>query len=102
MVIALGELFAALQFLVVLIFDAERAADIVHAPLVRRGIVAARRFVAHGIRIVPSRIWIAGGEGGTAFGVEAALGERFLLAGPGSREHARIAHPGGRFTFGIG
>jgi hypothetical protein len=51
--IALGDLVGAFQLLVVLVLDAERLADIVHPILIRRRIVAARRFVADGIRILP-------------------------------------------------
>ena len=48
MTIAIRDLRAALQFLVVVVFDAERAADVVDHILIGRRVVAARRFVADG------------------------------------------------------
>ena len=62
--IAFGDLRAALQFLVVFVLDAERAADLVDHILIRRRVVAARRFVADGFGRLPIGIDITRGEGG--------------------------------------
>ena len=40
--------------------DAERLADVVHAILIGRRVVAARRFVAHRVRVFPARVDVAG------------------------------------------
>ena len=51
--IAFEDFVAALQFLIVLVLDAERLADVVDAILIGRRIVAARRFVADGVGVLP-------------------------------------------------
>jgi hypothetical protein len=70
--IALGDLVGAFQLLVVLVLYAERLADIVDAILIRRRIVAARRFVADGVRILPVRIDVASRQIGADLVVFAA------------------------------
>ena len=46
MLVALADLVARLQLLVVLVFDAERLADVLDDVLIGGGIVAAWRFLA--------------------------------------------------------
>jgi hypothetical protein len=60
--IALTDLVGAFQFLVVVVLDAQRLADVVHPILIGRRVVAARRFVADRIRIFPVRIDVASCE----------------------------------------
>src|SRR5688572_24592624 len=67
--IALGDLLLALELLVVLVFDAHRAADVVHDVLVGRWIVAARRLVSDAVRRFPVRVDVARGQCGTCLGV---------------------------------
>lgn len=62
MSVPLGDFVAALQFLIVLVLDAERAADVVHAILIGRRIVSTRRFVADGVRVLPLGVHVAGSE----------------------------------------
>src|SRR6478672_7732077 len=63
--VAVGDLVRPLELLVVLVLDAERAADVVHAILVRRRVVAAGRFVAYRVGIFPVGIHVAAGHRGT-------------------------------------
>ena len=49
MAIAVRDFVGGLELLVILVLDAERAADIVHAILIRRGIVAAGRLVVNAV-----------------------------------------------------
>ena len=74
MLVALGNLFAALELLVVRVFDPERATDFIDAILIRRRIVAAWRFITNGISILPARIWIAGCQSSRSFSVSIDLG----------------------------
>src|SRR6187455_1375472 len=67
MSVTLRDFVAALQLLIVLVLDAERAADVVHAVLIGRRIVSARRLVTHGVRVLPLGVHITGGEPGAAF-----------------------------------
>src|SRR4029079_3717364 len=52
-------LCVCLELFVVLVLDAERAADIVHAILIRRRVVAAWRFVAYRVGVFPVSIHVA-------------------------------------------
>src|SRR3712207_207472 len=49
MAVALGYLLAAFQLFVIVVFHAQRAADVVHHVLIRRRVVAAWRLVADGV-----------------------------------------------------
>src|SRR5688500_6107639 len=66
--IALDDLVGGLQLLVVLIGDPQRGADVVHAVLIRCGVVAAGGFVADGVGLFPVRIDVAAGDRGAGFG----------------------------------
>ena len=83
MSVSLCDFVAALQLLIVLILNAERASDVVHTILIWSGIVSARRFVAYGVRILPLGVHIAGGEPETAFVVPFEL--RFQVVVPAAR-----------------
>lgn len=78
MAIAVGDLFTALQFLVILVLDAEGAADVVDDVLIRSRVVAARRFIADRFGGLPVGIDITRRESGAGAGV---LGELFLQLG---------------------
>src|SRR4030095_10835033 len=62
MTVTLADLLVGVQLFVVLILDPQRAADVGDTILVGRGIIAARRFVADGIRVGPLRVEVAGRE----------------------------------------
>jgi hypothetical protein len=79
MLVTFRDFVAALKLLIVLILNPERAADVVHAILIRRGIVTARRFVTHGVRILPFRIQIAGGQSWSGFRVALELGLQVIV-----------------------
>ena len=59
MLVALGDLRLALQFLVVLVLDANGAADVVDDVLIRCRVVAARCFVAYAVGRFPIRVDVA-------------------------------------------
>ena len=60
--VALDDFVARLQLLVVLVFHAERLADVVDDVLVGGRIVAAWRFLTGEIRVLDVDVGIAGGE----------------------------------------
>ena len=62
MAIAIADLCAALQFLIVVVLDAERAADVVDHVLIGSRVVAARQFVAGGFGGFPVRVDVASGQ----------------------------------------
>lgn len=82
MSVPLGDFVAALQLLIVLVLDAERAADVVHPILIGRGIVSARRFVAHGVRVLPLGVHITGREPGAAFVVFLEFCSQVIVSAP--------------------
>src|SRR4030095_16231522 len=59
MTVTLADLLVRVQLFVVLILDAQRAADVVDTILVGRGIVATGRFVADRIRVGPLGVDVA-------------------------------------------
>src|SRR5688500_1817804 len=67
--IAFSDLVGAFQLLVVLILDADGAADVVHDVLVGRRVVPAGRFVADAVGRLPVGIDVAAGEGRARLGV---------------------------------
>src|SRR5690349_7490751 len=67
--IPLGDLLAALELFVVVVGDAERLADVIHAILIRRRVVSARGFVTDCVGVVPLRVNVTRGQGGTGLGV---------------------------------
>ena len=67
MPVPLGDFVAALQLLIVLVLNAERAADVIHAILIGCGIVAPRRFIADCVRVLPLGVHITCREPGAAF-----------------------------------
>ncbi len=80
MSIALADLVGAAQFLVVVVVDAKRFADVIDPILIGCRIVAAGCFVSDGVGVVPPRIDITAGEGRTCFGVLAQQLLEFLPA----------------------
>ena len=60
--VALGDLRAALQFFVVVVLDAERAADLVDHVLIGSGVVAAGRFVAGRFGRLPVGVDVTGSQ----------------------------------------
>ena len=69
MAIAIRDLRATLELLVVVVLDAERAADVVDDVLIGRRVVAARGFVADRFGGFPIGVDITGGERRAAAGV---------------------------------
>ncbi len=61
--IALDDFLSALQFLIVVILDAEGTADLLHNVLIGRRIVAAGCFIADGFCRFPVSIDVAGRHG---------------------------------------
>src|SRR5687767_12207250 len=67
--VALDDLVGALELFVVLVFDAERHADIVHVVLIGRWVVAPGRFVASAVGRLPVGVHVAAGERRAGLGV---------------------------------
>src|SRR6185369_2801067 len=67
--IAFRDLVGRFQLFVVLIFDPQGTADVVHAVLIGRGVVAAGRFVADGVGVFPVGVDVAAGQRRAGFGV---------------------------------
>src|SRR5438132_5265491 len=61
--VALGDLIAPFQLLVVRVLDPYGVADLVDVRLIGRGVIAARRFVAAEVRAFHIRVDVAGGNG---------------------------------------
>jgi hypothetical protein len=66
--VALGDLRAALQFLIIRVLDTQCAANLVDDVLIRRRVVAAGSFVAGGFGRLPVGIDVARGDGAGASG----------------------------------
>ena len=82
MLVAVGDLIAAAQFLVVLILHAERLADVVDDVLVRRRVVAARCLVAGEVGVLDVGVDIAAGDGRRHGGVVGPMLGDFVATGP--------------------
>src|SRR5947208_8443447 len=67
--VALGDLVGGFEFLAVLVLNPERLPDVVHAILIGRRVVAARRFVADGVRVLPVGVHVAPRHRRTGLGV---------------------------------
>jgi hypothetical protein len=83
MFVSLGDLPRAFQLLVVLILDADGAADVVDDVLIGRRVVAARSFVADAVGRLPIGVDVAAGHRRTGLGVLRVLLEK--LATPRAR-----------------
>jgi hypothetical protein len=99
MPIALDDLVAALELFVVVVVDAQRLADLVDAILIRRRVVAARRFVADGVGVLPVRVDVAGRQGWAGLGVLGQLVLELFAAGTGRRDQAVVGLPLGALGF---
>src|SRR6478672_10500638 len=86
MLVALGDLVAALEFLVAPVVHAERLADIIDAVLTGGRIVAAGGFVADRVRVLPFRVDVAARECGTGFGVLIEPGAQLVVTRAGRRD----------------
>jgi hypothetical protein len=71
--IAFHDLVAAFELFAVFVVDAEGAADVVHAVLIRGRVVAARGLVADRVRLVPPGVNVAGREDRARLGVALEL-----------------------------
>src|SRR2546425_4766747 len=83
--IAFDDLLLALELFVVLVFHADRLADIVDDVLVGRRIVAARRFIADAVGGFPVGIDIAGRQGRAGLSDGILSMSQFLAAAPCGR-----------------
>src|SRR5215204_4376849 len=101
MPIALDDLVGRLQLFVVLILDAEGAADVVDAILIGRRVVAARGFVADRVGVFPVRVHVAAGHRGARLGVIALGLAQRRTATPGRRAVAIEVQARGRTLHGL-
>ena len=69
MPIAFDDLVGGFQLFAVFVLDAQRLADVVHPILIRRGVVAARGFVAPRVGVFPVGVHVTGGHDGARLGV---------------------------------
>src|SRR4030095_11526651 len=83
--VPLGDLALAFEFLVVLILHADRAADVVDDVLIWRGIVTPRCFITDAVGRLPIRIDITSRQLWTGFGVLLVLLEHLAAPRPRSR-----------------
>jgi len=90
--IALDDLVAALELLVVLILNTQSFADVIDAVLVGGGVVPAWRLVANRVGILPFGVNVTSCQLGAGFGVPLELGFQFVMARSGGRDHAGVGH----------